>query len=152
MSRPRSIPWLIVLIGIGFAAFTGWSFYRAATGTSAVTDSDYYSHGLRYNQTLLEQRAADSLGWQMTASRSGEHLLAVLKDGNHRPVSGARGVLTLFRPDLPQPEQFPLKETAPGRYQAALPPGTSGELTAEIAFDRAGARLQRRLLLAAGAR
>ena len=149
MPRPRYIPWLIVLLGAGFAAFTAWSLYRAATGTSAVTDTDYYSHGLRYNQTLLEQRAADSLGWQMVINRSGDRLLVTLNDGNHRPVSNARGILTLFRTDLPFSQQIPLRESGAGHYQAALPPGATGEVTAEIAFERSGVRLQHRLLLAA---
>lgn len=148
MLRSRPIPWLIVLLGIGFAAFTAWSFYRAAHGTSAVTDPDYYSHGLRYNQTLLEQRAADSLGWQVAIDLVGDRLLANLNDSGQQPISGARGMLTVFRSDLPQPLQLNLQESAPGRYQATLPAHLTGELTAAIAFERAGARLQRRLLLA----
>ena len=148
MSRPRSIPWLIILLGTGFAVFTAWSFYRAAYGTSNVTDPDYYSHGLRYNQTLIEQRAADSMGWQVVVSREEQTLVATLNDGNRQPVTGARGVLTVFRADLPQPQQLLMQESSPGRYQAMLPPGLTGELTAEVAFERAGARLQRRLLLA----
>ena len=148
MPRPRPIPWLIVLLGSGFAVFTAWTFYRAAHDTSTVTDPDYYSHGLRYNQTLLEQHAAESLGWQVTVSREGNALVATLGDGNRQPVNGARGVLTLFRADRPHPQQLPLQESAPGRYRTMLPPELAGELAAEVAFERAGARLQRRLLLA----
>ncbi|NJC88336.1 MAG: hypothetical protein FIB02_07360 [Desulfuromonas sp.] len=148
MPRTRSIPWLIILLGIGFLAFTAWSIYLAARGTSAVTDTDYYSHGLRYNQTLVEQRAADSLGWRISVERSGDRLLATLGDIGQQPISGARGVLTLFRADLPQPQQLALREIAAGRYQATLPAGLAGELTAEIVFEKSGARLQRRLLLA----
>jgi len=148
MSRLRHFPWLIVVLGAGFTALSAWSFYRAALGTSAVTDADYYSHGLRYNQTLLERRAADSQGWQVTVAYAGDHLLVTLNDGGRQPVSGARGTLTLFRAELPRPQQLLLQEGTPGRYQALLPAGLSGELTAEVAFERAGARLQRRLLLA----
>jgi nitrogen fixation protein FixH len=148
MPRSRHIPWLIVLLGVGFTAFTAWSFYRAAVGTSTVTDADYYSHGLRYNQTLLEQRAADSLGWQVAVSRQGNALIATLGDGNRQPVNAAWGMLTIFRADRPQPQRLPLQESSPGRYQTMLPPELTGELAAEVAFERAGARLQRRLLLA----
>jgi nitrogen fixation protein FixH len=148
MPRPRHFPWLIVLLGAGFTVLSAWSFYRAAQGTSAVTDADYYSHGLRYNQTLLEQRAADSLGWQVAVTYAGNDLLVTLSDGGRQPVSGARGTLTLFRVESSRPQQLLLQESAPGRYQALLPAELTGELTAEIAFERAGARLQRRLLLA----
>lgn len=148
MPRLRHFPWLIVLLGAGFTALSAWSLYRAAHGTSAVTDADYYSHGLRYNQTLLERRAADSQGWQVAVTYAGDHLLVTLKDGGRQPVSGARGTLTLFRAEFPRPEQLLLQESAPGRYQAQLNADLSGELTAEVAFERAGARLQRRLLLA----
>lgn len=148
MSRSRPIPWLLLLLVSGFTVFTAWTFYRAAHGTSAVTDADYYSHGLRYNQTLIEQRAADSLGWQVAVNREGDTLIATLGDGSRQPVDGARGVLTVFRADRPQPQHLPLRESLPGRYQTMLPPGLTGELTAEVAFERAGARLQRRLLLA----
>ena len=148
MPRPRHFPWLIALLGSGFIALSAWSFYRAAHDTSAVTDTDYYSHGLRYNQTLLEQRAADSLGWQIAVNYAGDRLLVTLSDGGRQPVSGARGTLTLFRAEFPRPQQLLLQEGAAGRYQALLPAELTGELTAEVAFERAGARLQRRLLLA----
>jgi len=148
MPRLRHIPWLIVLLGTGFTALSAWSFYRAAHGASAVTDADYYSHGLRYNQSLLERRAADSQGWQVAVNYAGDHLLVTLTGGGRQPVGGARGTLTLFRAELPRPQQLPLQEGEPGRYQALLPADLSGELTAEVAFERAGARLQRRLLLA----
>jgi hypothetical protein len=148
MTLPRHFPWLIVLLGAGFIVLSAWSFYRAARGTSDVTDADYYSHGLRYNQTLLEQRAADSLGWQVAVAHAGDRLLVTLSDGGRQPVSGARGTLTLFRAEFPRPQQLLLQEGAPGRYQAWLPAELAGELTAEVAFERAGARIQRRLLLA----
>jgi nitrogen fixation protein FixH len=148
MPRSRPIPWLIIFIGAGFVVLSAWSFYRAAGGASAVVDPDYYSHGLRYNQTLLEQRAAESLGWQVTVSHQEDCLHATLSDGNRQPVDGARGALTLFRVDSPRPQQLSLLEYAPGRYRVALPDGLAGELAAEIAFERDGVRLQRRLLLA----
>lgn len=148
MPRLCHMPWLIVLLGAGFTALSAWSFYRAAQGTSAVTDADYYSHGLRYNQTLLERRAADSQGWQVAVNYAGNHLLVTLTGGGRQPVGGAHGTLTLFRAGFPRPQQLPLQESEPGRYQALLPADLSGELTAEVAFERAGARLQRRLLLA----
>lgn len=148
MTALRRYPWLIILIGAGFLLLSGWSFYLAARGTSAVTDADYYSHGLRYNQTLLEQRAADSLGWQTDIRRDGPLLVTVLTDGQRRPVGGAGAVLRLYRGDAALARQLSLDETAPGRYQVRIPDDLRGDVTADLAFERGGARLQRRLLLA----
>ncbi len=148
MPHPRPIPWLIVLLGVGFTAFTAWSFYRAAIGTSNVTDADYYSHGLRYNQTLLERQAAASLGWQAEPQLSGKHLNIRLRDRDQQAVTGARGTLTLLGPGTPGTRELGLLETGDGIYRAEFPAGVKGEQPIEITFQRDGARLSRRLLLA----
>lgn len=148
MASFRKFPWLIACLGAGFLVLSGWSFYRAARGTSAVTDADYYSHGLRYNQTLIEQHAADSLGWQLVIHRDGANLVALLNDGGRSPVSGAGALLRLYGETTGQTGELSLLEVTPGRYQVRLPDSLQGTVTAEIAFERDGARLQRRLLLA----
>jgi len=51
MSKSRPTPWLPLLIGGGFLALMAWSLLLAGQRVSAVVDRDYYSHGLRYNQT-----------------------------------------------------------------------------------------------------
>lgn len=147
MRRTSSPPWLIILIGIGFLALSAWSIRAAARGASAVTDADYYSHGLRYNQTLLEQRAADSLGWQLTFAHGGGELQVTLSDARQLPISGAKGVLTIFRSDLAQPQRLLLHEASAGSYRVTPPVGLGGEVTAQVDFELDGARLQRRLLV-----
>ena len=147
MSHPRPIPWLIVLLGIGFTAFTAWSFYRAAIGTSNVTDADYYSHGLRYNQTQLEQKAASALGWDAAVRLDGRQLRVVLTDGHQQPVTTAHGILTLLG-SAGETLRLPLAEETGGIYHGIIPPGLRGELAAQIDFEHAGGRLSKRLLLA----
>ena len=147
MARPRHFPWLIVLLGAGFAALSAWSFYRAAHGTSAVTDADYYSHGLRYNQTQLEHKAASALGWDAAVRLDGRQLRVVLTDGHQQPVTTAHGILTLLG-SAGETLHLPLAEATGGIYHSIIPSGLRGQLAAQIDFEHAGGRLSKRLLLA----
>lgn len=144
----RSTPWLLIAIGIGFALITAWSFQRAFKGVSSVTDPDYYSHGLRYNRSLLEQQRAESLGWQLHSRLDGKRLQVTLAGRDGVAVTGARGSAALIVPGRPQPLELPLAESSPGSYLMELPDEVSGELVVDLAFNRDGAGLQRRLLVA----
>jgi len=148
MKPPSRWPWLIVILLAGFVLMSGWSFYRAAQGTSAVTDRNYYSHGLRYNQTLLERQAAASLGWQTTSQLEGRLLIIRLHDRDQQGVTGATGTLTLLDAGNAPSRELLLFETEPGIYRAEFPDDLHGEQSAEIAFQRDGARLNQWLLLA----
>lgn len=148
MSGIRSIPWLILVLGIGFLALSGWSIHRATLGASAVTDEDYYHHGLRFNQTLLEKKAAAALGWEAAVNLRGQVITVHLYDRNRRDVTGARGSLTLFVPGAKSETTLALRETSAGIYQAEFPAGLQGEQPAELAFERDDAKLSKRLLFA----
>ena len=139
---------MLLLIGAGFLCLTAWSIYRAGSETSAVTDRDYYSHGLRYNKTMLERKAAESLGWSAAIELTGTGLVIRLEDKYDQPVAGAAGVLTLFSTSREPSVTIPLTEATQGHYTALLPTGRRGEIPAEISFERDGARLNKRLLLA----
>lgn len=138
---------LILLLVAGFFALSAWSFHLAASGTSAVTDANYYSHGLRYNQTLLERNAAASLGWDAAVTLTDLHLQVALSDGERQPVTAAHGTLTLQGGERGAAQQLPLHEKSAGVYLGTLPPGLRGEITAQVDFEQAGARLSKRLLL-----
>lgn len=148
MPMHRRWPLAIILIVAGFLAFSAWSFRRAADEASAVTDRDYYSHGLRYNQTLLERQAAASLGWTSRATLEGRLLRVELRDRAARPVTAARASVTVHDGAGGTPLHLPLAETAVGFYAARLPDNLRGELPALLDFDQNGARLSQRLLLA----
>jgi len=145
MTKQRHIPWLLIAIGGGFLILTGLSIYLANQHSSGVTDPDYYSHGLRYNKTLLERKAAASLGWSTEIRLVAETLQIELKDHSGQPVSDARGELTLLDPS--SPITVDLQQTSAGTYITRLPASLHGELTAELRFDRAGVKLDKRLLL-----
>lgn len=145
----KTNPWfrILLLIGCGFLALTAWSVYRASHDTSGVVDRDYYSHGLRYNQSRLEQQAAVSRGWTTRIELDGNRLLVSLADRQGEPVPQAKAELVLFDTASTKGSSRPLQEISPGRYQGDIPGDLQGETPAEIRFDRQGARLSRRLLL-----
>ncbi len=140
--------WLIGVLLVGFVLLSAWSFRRAAKESSAVTDADYYSHGLRYNQTLLERQASASLGWQTTPQLEGNRVTIRLFDRDQQAVTGIEATLTLLGSGTAHNRRLPLHEDEPGLYRAELPGDVHGDLAAEVAFQRNGASLHQRLLLA----
>jgi nitrogen fixation protein FixH len=149
-TMPATNRWvsLLLLIFAGFAVLTAWSFFRAARGASPVTDHSYYSHGLRFNQTLLEQKAAGTLGWQVEATLHGRRLQLLLTDQARQPVAAARATATVTGGARSEPLHLPLAEQAAGSYTLNLPDSLQGEVSALINFERDGARLDRQLLIA----
>ncbi len=134
---------MIACLGSLFLVFSFWSAYQAATRSSAVTDRHYYSHGLRYNDTLVEQKAAESLGWTPTVSVDGHTVEVRLTDREGRPVSGCQGHIVLLDAGV----TVSLAEDDASFYRAALTPGLQGEVAARLEISRDGARISRRLIL-----
>jgi len=146
MTKRTPVPWSIIILGIFFAALMGWSILKAARDSSSVIDSDYYRHGLRFNQTLLERQAAASLGWETRVSLDDSTLNVRLSDRDLKPVAGAHGELLLRACGNVTSRTLPLREQKPGHYTTELPSSVTGECTADVFFDRSGAHLQKRLL------
>lgn len=147
MSTKSHTPWIILLIGIGFLALSAWSIYRASRETSAVTDRDYYSHGLRYNETLVEKKAAETLGWTIAITLTGRHLLVNLVDTEGRPVEAATGTILIYLPEEGANRILPMQEISTGRFALDLTDDLSGTINALVEFERNGARLKRPLLI-----
>jgi nitrogen fixation protein FixH len=138
---------MIIGLILFFLLLTGWSVYRAATGVSKVTNPRYYSHGLRYNDTLIEQEAAEGLGWQAVISLAKGRMEVRLTDRDGRPVPDARAEVALYRTEAKGDRLLHLSEESPGFYAAALPEEISGRLSARLQINRMGAGLSRTLLL-----
>lgn len=147
-TMPRRNPWPFLIVGlvVGFLALTAWSFLRATQGASAVTDRNYYSHGLHFEQTVLEQKTAATLGWMAQLSLTDRQLRIVLKDQRQLPVTAARATLTLSGGSHGE-MRLPLEEQAAGAYLAQFPAALHGEQVARLDFERDGARLSKRLIL-----
>jgi nitrogen fixation protein FixH len=145
----RSTHWPKVIIGLilFFLLLTGWSVYRAAKGVSEVTNPRYYSHGLKYNDTLIEQEAAEGLGWQVGIRLAGGRVEVRLTDQDGRPVAQAQAEVALYRTDAKDQRLLHLAEESAGLYAAVLPADLSGSLSARLQINRLGAGLSRSLLL-----
>lgn len=140
-------PALILLLLGSFLCFSVWAAMRAAVAKPQVTDSDYYSKGLKYTSTLLEKQAAAVLGWTVSTELKGRSLLFHLNDKQGRPVSAAKGSLSLYLPTDSSSVSLPLHELDPGIYQLQLSSGMAGEMSARLEFEHDGALLSRQLLL-----
>lgn len=145
--RKNVYPLLILLLLGSFLVFSTWSAMRAVESGTEVTDADYYSKGLRYTSTLLEKRAAATLGWTVSTRLAGRTLLFHLSDKQGQPVSSAQGAIFLYLPETNSSTQFPLQEVDPGVYQFNLDATMTGAMSARLEFESDGARLNRQLLL-----
>lgn len=146
-TKKNLYPTFIIVTIISFLFFLGWSAMRAAESGPEVTDADYYSKGLRYTSTLLEKKAAESLGWQVTTRLSGRTLVFHLTDKTGLPVREAKGVISLFLPGTTRSVKYHLEATETGTYKFNLTERMKGEMNARLEFEREGARLSRQLLL-----
>lgn len=140
-------PAFIALLLGSFICFLAWSAMRASDSGPQITDRDYYSKGLRYTSTLLEEKAATALGWQVSTQLSGRILQFHLSDKQGEPVRAAKGVITLYIKEEKSSVPFPLQEIDAGIYQLNLNDRMTGELSARLEFELDGARMNRQLLL-----
>lgn len=146
-AKKHIYPVLILLLLVSFLVFSAWSAMQAAQLGPQVTDADYYSKGLKYNDTLIEKRAAAALGWKVTTRLVGRTLEFQVSDKHGLPVRGAKGNLFLYLPASAASVHLPLQEIEDGSYQLHLTTSMTGEMTARLDFERDGARLNRQMLL-----
>lgn len=138
---------LILLLLCAFLLFSLWSARQAATRGSQISDHNYYSKGLKYNNTRVEQRAAASRGWQLETAIKDRSIVFKLSDKQGQPITQATGELTLFLSQEKQVLRLQPAESQPGLYLLMLPAEISGSLQARIEFEQQDARISRQLLV-----
>ena len=96
--------WFFVFFLVIFTANAFMIFWAKDSFTGLVTDQAY-EKGLAYNGTITEREAQRELGWSAsleTVSLSEDNLkqriLLTIIDKDGKPVTGAKVMLTLFRP------------------------------------------------------
>jgi len=140
------IPFILALI-LAFLFFSLWSARQAATKGAAISDPDYYSKGLKYNSTRIEEQAAASQGWQLETKIEQKIISFHLSDPAGRAISKAQGRLTLYLGTDNEVIDLSAAEERAGVYLVRLPETIHGSLHAQIDFERQGARISRRLLV-----
>jgi nitrogen fixation protein FixH len=138
---------LILLLLISFLLFSAWSARQAATRGSRISDPNYYSKGLKYNNTQVEERAAASRGWQLETEIKENRLHFKLTDNQGKPISQASGELTIFLGEENRVMRLQATEAQPGLYLLQLPGAINGSLQGRIEFEQQGARVSRQLLV-----
>lgn len=140
-------PLMILLLIGGFLIFLVWSAFHATGLGSKVTDSDYYSKGLKYNSTMVEKRAAEVLGWNLQTRLEGRVIEFYLTDQKGVEVDRAVGTLYLAIPGSAENFHLPLQEFTAGHYRVNLDATITGSIQARLELERQGVRLYRQLLL-----
>ncbi len=148
MSKNKNFYPAFILFTIGgFICFLAWSALQAANSGPKVTDADYYSKGLRYTSTLLEKKAAEALGWEVSTHLEDHTLQFQLQNKEKQPVTSAKGTITFYQRGASAKFALPLEEVGEGIYQLELTSELTGTINAHLEFERDGARLKRQLLL-----
>lgn len=106
---------VVIAVDVSFAVFA----YRTFPGQVSVTP---YEDGLLYNQRLAQEAAQARLGWRAAASATDKGVAFEFVDAKGAPVTDLSVTVTLQRPATEAGRRtLTLKETAPGRYEAASP-------------------------------
>ena len=95
-------------------------------GDRAVVEPDYYRKAVAWDRTMAQEAVNDSLGWSveaaLEATAGGPVVRARVADRGGKPLTGARvSVVGIHNLVAGSPVEGPLRETAPGDYEAALP-------------------------------
>lgn len=142
-------PAFIIALVLCFVIFSWWSLERAASGVSAVSDPNYYSHGLKYNSTNIEIQTAQALSWTVTPTVKGRELTVAVADAMQVGVSGAKGAITVQPESTGQGILPPLSlmESGQGLYTVTIPANLPLTFSANLSLSKGQATVQRRLLV-----
>lgn len=141
-------PWkvtLALLVGV-FLIGMASTLVIAARRVSAVTDADYYNHGLRYGRTASGS-GNPGLGWTMSASLAGDELQVRVRDESGAPVSGGELKFVPKRSGALLSGTLMLAESTPGIFRAPRPVSPQGELQGTLRFTRGEAAASQKLVL-----
>ena len=146
--RQRWHPLLTVVILL-ILSLTAWAVDQARQKVSAVSDKDYYRHGLNYNADESAQGSTATGRWKIDVKLDGTLLKITLLDQNGAPVTGAKGEIVLLgsHPGAMQRIDYVLAEIDPGQYMVRLPAQLKGQIMAQLTLDKGETSLHRSLML-----
>jgi hypothetical protein len=148
IAKITGTPWKIALTFLVAAFLVGMaaSLYLAAQRASRVVDTDYYAHGLHYDQTRNGSKNP-GLEWTMSASLAGGELQVRVKDRSGAPVAGGELRFVPERGSAASGGALALAESAPGIFLAPRPVAPKGELHGTLRFTRGEAAASHKLVL-----
>ncbi|MDD5758101.1 MAG: FixH family protein [Desulfobulbaceae bacterium] len=142
-------PAFIVCLVVSFCLFSWWTMNRAISGVSPVSDPNYYSHGLKYNNTSIEIQTAQALSWTITPKVKGRVLTVQVVDAQESAVSGLQGsVAAQFEGARQGPlSELSLSDNGQGLYAVTLPSSLPRTFSANLTMKKDQATVNRRLLI-----
>jgi len=140
-------PVFIIALVLAFAVISWWSLQRAASGVSAVSDPNYYSHGLKYNCTSIEIQTARSLSWEVTSKVKGRELLVQVDDAKQDGIAGGHGAIAVQQEGAGPETSLPLTGSGQGLYTVTIPANLPRTFAANLTLTKDQATVQRRLLI-----
>jgi len=147
----ENMRWPAFLIGLvlSFCLFSWWMMSRAISGVSPVSDPNYYSHGLKYNNTSIEIQTAQALRWKITPMVQGRVLTVQVIDAQESAVNGVQGSVAV---QFEGAEQSPLpalslSDNGQGLYAVTLPASLPRTFSASLTLRKDQATVHRRLLI-----
>lgn len=143
MKRFNVFPGIIfVLLGLNFV-IVGITVVAANSDGGAVIEPDYYQKALHWDEHRAQQEHSRALGWNADldlTSRQGSWVLgATVKDRAGQTIAGAKVRAVAFRSaDAGRRHTLELRETSPGRYEAAVPSARPGDWHVEVNIEARG--------------
>ena len=141
-------PWkagIALMVGV-FLIGTAASLVVAVRRASRVVDTDYYSHGLHYDQTRNGSKNV-GLNWNLSASCADGELRVRVQDQAGAPVAGGKLRFESEPGRTGNIGILPLAESAPGVFRAPRPVSPAGELRGTLRFTLGEASASHRLVL-----
>ncbi|HSQ59304.1 MAG TPA: FixH family protein [Acidobacteriota bacterium] len=110
----------------------------ASDSRHIAVEPDYYAKAVAWDSTMAVRDGSRALGWRLDAELApapgGASLRVAIADPGGAPVAGAAvRVEAIHNLDSERRVRAPLRESGPGRYEAALPLGHRGLW--ELRFD-----------------
>lgn len=145
-------PAFIIAIVAAFAAFSWWSIDRALSDVSAVSDPEYYAHGLKYHSADLDLQTAATTGWTFSPLLKGQTLKITVLDAQNNRITGGQAILTFPAGQDAGGSIAPLTltELGEGNYSATLPSGLPSSVSATLTLSKGDASTQRQILINQG--